>query len=840
MGHRAILSWALAIVVAVGLSPTQAGATQPLDACNGAWAFLQAGELEAAVDAFNASQDTPACQSGADLVKAQEERAKQLADECTKATDKLEKETDGDEWRKAYPAALATCGKAIALDASLADRLSGTLLALPDAPASDPSAAQRVDNWWSGVWANAQNAAVVAGQLLLTALISLPVLNAIGTAFGRHGPAGLRRQLGRSSVRRNAVIVPALVAIALAFTEYGSRWWVGGVALGVTALALATAFDSRSNGGLWTTLAVLGAIGGGVVYGAVGGSAPVDSVLVVAVPAFAFLLLGWVLAQHRRIRVDAFTGDETGAAIAQLVATELVRLSQPRGGDLTMVDPLPNADLDGDSVSSLAGPENKVVKAAITIFRAAFQTGTDWIVSGQLLGTGDQQRTIALQIKRGRTTIAAARIDSSIYTRSKPVESKKAEADSDKPTGPSHIELAHPAAAWVFVELQRELDGLVDGTTMDGATVPASIALHVAAAQANRTGDRDLAALLYGRAVELDPDNLPARLGFALFAVNSAPDAELPARTAHLDAVVADILNSASQTAANEPSKVTTDTELMARHAQVVANFNLLASRANESGQTREGDHTLLESTRRCLEELNARFEEAEESLSPERRHALRTSINSMDPLLPQSDLDEAAWIALARRSVRSTYNAAAIKATPLTQPGSVDESLDLLSVAAAHPGYRKAAADDPFFKRLATNDRFQELTGASPDIDADGIASLDVIGEHYAAKLKKANIDTVRTLAGAQATSLAEATGAPLSLVAVWRRVADLGTIPDLSLPRLNLLFRCGIGSRRELADADPAKLTSLIAGIAEAANVDDRPDLAMITSLIAEARTP
>src|SRR5690606_35481569 len=115
----------------------------------------------------------------------------------------------------------------------------------------------------------------------------------------------------------------------------------------------------------------------------------------------------WVLAQHRRIRVDAFTGDGATTPVAQLVATELVRLSQPRGGSLTVVDPLANADLDGDSVSLLAGPENKVVKAAITVFRAALQTGTDWIVGGQLLGTGDEERTIALQIKRGRATIAA-------------------------------------------------------------------------------------------------------------------------------------------------------------------------------------------------------------------------------------------------------------------------------------------------------------------------------------------------------------------------------------------------------------------------------------------------
>lgn len=840
MGHRRILLLTALLAGALSLNPTIANAhpAQTASECDGAWALLQAGDLDGARAAFLDSQNDPACQLGPELVETQRDRAQARADECTESADDLAEETDTAAWDKAYPIVLATCGEAIALDDAQADELAATLRDLPDGPADPPSASERAESWWSDVWGNAQDVAVVVGQVLLAVLIALPLLNAIGTVTGRHGPKRLRRRLGRAHWRRSVAIVPLVVAVVLAFTEHGSTWWAAGIPLSVACLALASSFEDTW-AGLWrTVVAVLAVTVAAVVGLAIDSDETAEAVLVVAMPVLAFVLLGWVLAQHRRVRIDAFTGDGGSIPFAELVATELVLLSQPRSGNLTVVDPLAaaNTQLDGDSVSLLAGPENKIVRAAMTVFRSAFQTGTDWIVSGQMICAETKVRSLSIQLKRGRNTIAVERIDPAAYTTARP--GGDGADDSKKATGPNDVDLAFPAAAWVFVELQRELDGDVDGTDTDGATVPTSIALHAAAVQARKAGDTELAASLFGRAVEADPGNLPARLAFAQFAVTVAEPKQVEARTVHLRAVVDGIVEAVD----DDLGTVSADTELMARHARVVADLNLLASKADANGVTTADDAACLERTRAELEALTRRFEEKQGRLTPGRRHALEASIASMKPLLPDGlpTEERAVWLGEVRHSVRAIYNAAAGAASPLHSAGDRDESIDLLTVAAAHPAYRKAATDDPFFRPLKNDDRYRKLVGTKPEVDPTGLASLDVIGKQYAIELEAVQITTITGLAGATAAALSQATSASTALTEVWRDLADVGTIrADLPLPHLNLLYRSGVTTRRKLATSAPERLHAVITGLATAAGVEDAPDLATVTAYIEEAGT-
>lgn len=764
--------------------------------CVDGFALLAQGQPDAAKDQFELALDDDACGRGLELVDRQRDDADDALKECTSLA-KTAADATAEKFAKARTAALAACAEVVRLDRSLAGKVDEQLLAIEQSvPDDDGDALSDATEWWSDGWSNAQTTARVVGQGLLVVVIAMPLLNAIGVGIGRRGWRRARKFL------RTHVLIRSFIAVALA----------GGI---VAALS--------SNFG--------------------------DNPWLVAVTAAAFVLLGWVLAQRRRVRFDRFAGVDgsatPGSPVGPVIATELARLTSTKGGSVEVVDPFAAAELDSDAISSISGPENKLVAALVKLFRAVLQPGPDLVVAGQLIAAGKKGEGIVVQLKHGRRTLASEVIYAAQFAAQPTPVGKSEGKDAPAALASSHADLARPAAIWVLMALLREFEGEVDKVAgLDGATHWRGLAQQAAAIEHVHAGAFEQAKESYAKAWDTDPTDRATRLGFAMMLWRAAPVDDLEAVSGDLILTARD-LAFGTVTKGVEPTSahVKPDaTGVLALHALIVAKLNLYASRAMADGSAAASDAAGLEEVRRDLAMLDAVLRADTSPLDTESLTKLRDSCASMKPFAQQlSPGLEQEFLATALQSIRGKYNVAAYLATPLVRPrreGDEQASLGLLRAAVAHPTFASYAKTDPFFTTMRKNSAFQKLVDPSTTpAHPSGLAGITVIGEHYSTLLAAHEIHSLDELAEQSDERLQEYTSASPGLIRSWKAVASLDALPGIGPRYANLLYLCGVRSVADLAGRNALALRQLMDSLGLAVGVSRVPSAATVQAWIASA---
>ncbi|MDP2292113.1 MAG: DUF4332 domain-containing protein [Actinomycetota bacterium] len=765
--------------------------------CADGFALLASGQPDAAADQFELALDDEACGRGLDLADRQREAADDELKECT-ALAKKAADAASDTFATARTAALAACAEVVRLDRSFAGKVDEQLLSIEASVPDGDDALDDATEWWSDGWSNAQTAATVVGQGLLVVVIAMPLLNAIGVGIGRRGWRRARKFL------RTHVLVRSGVALAL-------------------AAAIVTALSSNFGDRTW----------------------------LVGLTVVGFVLLGWVLAQRRRVRFDRFAGVDgsstPGSPVGPVIATELARLTTTKGGSVEVVDPFAAAELDTDAIGAISGPENKLVAALVKLFRALLQPGPDLVVTGQLIAAGKKGEGIVVQLKHGRRTLASEVIYAAQFApKSAAAPAGKSETKDVPASASSHADLARPAAIWVLMALLREFEGNELGAVagLEGATHWRGLALQAAAIEHVRAGALEQAKESYAKAWDTDPTDRATRLGFALMLVRTASPDDLEAVSGDLVQTARD-LSFGAVTKGVEPTSVHVKadaTGVLALHAMIVAKLNLFASRAAADGSAAVRDAEGLDQVRQELAMLDAVLKADTSPLDSESLAKLRDSCASMKPFAQQlSPGLEQEFLATALQSIRGKYNVAAYLATPLVRPrreGDEQASLSLLRAAVAHPTFASYAKTDPFFDSMRKNASFQKLVHPSvAPVRPSGLAGITVIGEHYSALLAAHEIDSLDELAEQSDERLQEYTSASPGLIRSWKAVASLDALPGIGARYANLLYLCGVRSVADLAGRNAVALRQLMDSLGLAVGVSRVPSAATVQAWITSA---
>lgn len=764
--------------------------------CADGFALLADGRPDAAEEQFQLALDDAACGRGLELADRQRDSADDALDECTSLA-KSAANAASDKFDKARTEALAACAEVVRLDRSLAEEVGEQLLSIEASVPDDDDALDDATEWWSDGWSNAQTIATVVGQGLLVVVIAMPLLNAIGVGIGRRGWRRARKFLRTHVLVRSVVAAVLAIAIVAALSSnFGDRSWLVG-------------------------LTVVG-----------------------------FVLLGWVLAQRRRVRFDRFAGVDgsatPGSPVGPVIATELARLTQTKGGSVEVVDPFAAAELDTDAIGAISGPENKLVAALVKLFRALLQPGPDLVVTGQLIAAGKRGEGIVVQLKHGRRTLASEVIYAAQFGAKPTAPASKADSKDAPAPASSHADLARPAAIWVLMALLREFEGNELGMVagLEGATHWRGLAQQAAAIEHVRAGAFEQARESYAKAWDSDPTDRATRLGFALMLVRTASPDDLEAVSNDLIQTARDLAFGAV-TKGVEPTSVLVKpdaTGVLALHAMIVAKLNLYASRAAADGSAAAGDAEGLDQVRQELAMLDAVVKADNSPLDAESLAKLRDSCASMKPYAQQlSPGLEQEFLATALQSIRGKYNVAAYLATPLVRPrrdGDEQASLSLLRAAVAHPTFASYAKNDPFFNAMRKNASFQKLVDPSvAPVRPSGLAGITVIGEHYSALLAAHEIDSLDELAEQSDDRLQEYTSASPGLIRSWKAVASLDALPGIGARYANLLYLCGVRSVADLAGRNAVALRQLMDSLGLAVGVSRVPSAATVQAWITSA---
>lgn len=764
--------------------------------CADGFALLASGQPDAAKDQFELALDDEACGRGLDLADRQRDEADDALKECTTLAKKAA-DAVSDSFTKARTAALAACAEVVRLDRSLAGKVDEQLLSIDTSVPDDDDALDGATEWWSDGWSNAQTVATVVGQGLLVVVIAMPLLNAIGVGIGRRGWRRARKFL------RTHVLVRAVVAVALAAS---------------IVVALSSNFGDRT----W----------------------------LVGLTVVGFVLLGWVLAQRRRVRFDRFAGVDgsatPGSPVGPVIATELARLTQSKGGSVEVVDPFAAAELDSDAIGAISGPENKLVAALVKLFRALLQPGPDLVVTGQLIAAGKKGEGIVVQLKHGRRTLASEVIYAAQFAPKPPAGPTKVDTKETPAPASSHADLARPAAIWVLMALLREFEGNELGKVagLEGATHWRGLAQQAAAIEYVHAGALEQAKESYAKAWDSDPTDRATRLGFAMMLWRTATPDDVEAVSIDLIQTARD-LAFGTVTKGVEPTSVhvkTDATGVLALHAMIVAKLNLYASRATADGSAAASDAEGLDLVRQELAMLDAVLKADSSPLDAESLAKLRDSCASMKPFAQQlSPGLEQEFLATALQSIRGKYNVAAYLATPLVRPrreGDEQAALSLLRAAVAHPTFASYAKTDPFFNSMRKNAVFQKLVDPSvASVRPSGLAGITVIGEHYSALLAAHEIDSLDELAEQSDERLQEYTSASPGLIRSWKAVASLDALPGIGARYANLLYLCGVRSVADLAGRNAVALRQLMDSLGLAVGVSRVPSAATVQAWITSA---
>ncbi|MDW3212605.1 MAG: DUF4332 domain-containing protein [Ilumatobacteraceae bacterium] len=830
------------LVGALVVPPRAVSATSEVpESCTTGYALLSAGQLDAASDAFNTDKDHPECARGLLLTDRQREEADDQKQACQAAADTAA-QADATKWSEAQQEALATCADAVRLDRSLSDDVNEALAEIPDEPTSE-TGRTTAEGWWSGVWSNSQDTATRIGQALLLVALALPLLNAVGTAIGRRGAPWIRRSLRRQQGSRAAIGVLLAAGLVIRLSDTSIPLWIDIIPPAIAVLLVGFALlPSEEFAWELAVGAALAAIVASLIYSQSDWTFA-DPYLTVAVPTMIFVALGWVLAQRQRVRFDRFSSADgavdPGSPIGQLIATELARLVEDKGGSIEVVDPFAHAQLDSDSISALSGPEDKVVAAAVKLFQALLQTGSDLQISGQLIAAGRRGEGISIQLRHGRTLVSAAAIYSRELGRSLAgdQESVKSDKESEKSTT-SHTDLARPAATWVLLELLREFEGdeLQQVEGLGGATNWRTLAYQAAAIDHLNGGETAGALECYARAWHADPGNRAARLGFMMLSARTATSDEFERASEHL-----------IETAHQLATEVADDSAgILSLHAKVVATLNLCASRAKSDGRNRDEDDALLVAIRADVALLRSRLAADESKRKPalnESSHSqMQVSLDSMGPFAAAWDpTTEQEWILESSKSIRGSYNAASYLATPLVRTRRTTdaaEALKLLRVAVAHPTFAAYAKNDPFFAALKSNPEFVRLVDPpKTPTNLGSLARVTVIGKHYSDRLAAHDVTTLAALSRRTDAEIIEWTEAPNELLAAWRDLAALDAMAGIGERYANLLYLCGVPSVEALAGCDAVALRRKLDSVGLASGVTRTPSDAEVRSWIAQA---
>lgn len=776
------------------------------EACAIGYEFLSDGEVDEAKQVFRLELSDPACARGLTLADAQEVEAKAESTTCTEQAGEVAEESDEDTKQKLTAEALEHCNTAVELDTSLAEDLNETIAKLSEAP-DDDEESFTLSAWWPDFWERTQSIGTVVARVLMVGLLALPLLNALGVMVGRIGSVRSRRWWRTKPLAR-AIATAAAIGGLVLLVGADPPWIHGELALG------------------WR----------------------------IGIGGFVVVLLAWVLAQRGHVSFDKFADEkgarEPGSLMGQLIATELNGLLEQAGGGIDVIDPLAGATFDDASVSALSGPENKVVAALLTFFRTVFQPGPAYLVTGEAIEAGSSGAGVALRLKHGRRTIDSTVIYERTLTNAPPKPAdKKDDGKEDGKAESSPIDLARPAAIWVELALLREFHGDLESVPgLHGARSWRGIALRSLAAQQNRRGDVTAALASYARALDLDSDDALTCLGFATLRTRAA---ETDATSQLYASAIQHLTDVAGEIDADESADPLV--RLVAVHTSIVARLNLVAAAADDDGTASSSDGSVLTGITASLASFDELITNAEglkqAKADVERLRELRTAYDSMAPYRGAGITpgDEVRFARSSAKTIRGAYNAASFFATPLVRPriSGIDlpRSLDLLAIATTHPKFRSYAATDPFLAPLRKDpkyrDDFEKLVPppATPPPTTPGLASITIIGKHFATKLEKHGVTSLEGLSLQTLADISMWTQAPIALIKEWRGLAALATIPKLDIRHLNLLHLCGVRSVTDLAAADAGDLHARLESVGSATESEPIPSMDTVAAWIAAA---
>lgn len=215
-GNRRLLFVVLAVLAGIllagGIKPDAAVAqSDPTLQCANGLANLKLGHLSDA----RANQQALPVSDPCRMVLAREipyqaATALGAVEKCEELTSEA-KSASSDEVLGAKSKAEAKCHEALSLDASLEEDVNAQIGQLAAVPEPNDSIDTRLNSRWSDVWDAVQRFAKAFAQIVLVALIALPIVNAIGTLVGQ-SPRGKLKYL-RWRLRHHRVLRLSIVGL---------------------------------------------------------------------------------------------------------------------------------------------------------------------------------------------------------------------------------------------------------------------------------------------------------------------------------------------------------------------------------------------------------------------------------------------------------------------------------------------------------------------------------------------------------------------------------------------------------------------------------------------------
>ncbi|MGM5488653.1 MAG: DUF4332 domain-containing protein [Nanobdellota archaeon] len=136
---------------------------------------------------------------------------------------------------------------------------------------------------------------------------------------------------------------------------------------------------------------------------------------------------------------------------------------------------------------------------------------------------------------------------------------------------------------------------------------------------------------------------------------------------------------------------------------------------------------------------------------------------------------------------------------------------------------------------------RVSPKRSSSPFREVYPVESLEGIGPEYKKKLVAIGIENTEQLWNADATMVAEKTGAPLVLVNSWQNMAELTCVKDIGPQYSELIERSGIHTIEQLKACKPNELLKLVTEKQDALNINiqgNTPGHDLVKNWIDQAR--